>query len=97
MKTWGAIFNIIAVVLLLMSLVVYRNQTIAEEKLYNELVLKKAVDYSAEAAFIAALSSDNIDIDYDDMESVVLSPGDSLDIFESMMCLNYNISASEDN
>jgi len=97
MKVWSAIFNVFAVLILVMLLVVYRNTAIVHEREFQEMRLAKAVEYSAELAFLQTLEVEDLDIGYSDMASVVINPGTSLDIFETMMCLNYNMSASDEN
>ena len=87
MKVWSAIFNVFAVLILVMLLVVYRNTAIVHEREFQEMRLAKAVEYSAELAFLQTLEVEDLDIGYSDMASVVINPGTSLDIFETMMCL----------
>ncbi len=97
MKVWAAIFNVFAIMILMMLLVIYRNVTVTHEREFQEVRLAQAVQYSAEAAFLETLQVEDLDIEYSDIGAVVINPGDSLDIFESVMCLNYNMSASEEN
>lgn len=97
MKTWSVVFNIFAVLILIMLLVVYYNNAVVIEKEFQEIRLKAAVSYSAEAAFLSTIEVEDIGIEYINLDAVVINPGDCLDVFESMMCLNYNMSPSEEN
>ncbi len=97
MKIWAAIFNVFAVLILIVLLAIYRNVSITSEKQFNELRLKQAVEYSAEAAFWSTLETEDISIEYQDMNAVVINPYRSLEVFEELMCLNYNVPPSSEN
>lgn len=97
MRVWTPIFNFFAVMILLFLVVVYHNTATVIDREFQEERLRLAVSYAAEAAFQSTLSVDDLSIDYLDMEGVMINPGNSLDIFKSILCLNYNMSASEEN
>lgn len=97
MRVWTPIFNFFAVMVLLFLVVVYHNTATVIDREFQEERLRLAVSYAAEAAFQSTLSVEDLSIDYLDMEGVMINPGNSLDIFKSVLCLNYNMSASEEN
>lgn len=67
------------------------------ERQFQELRLRYAVDYSAEAAFRMSIESGSINTEYEDMAGIHLNPGSTLDVFKYILCLNYNMSPSEEN
>lgn len=97
MKIWSAIPNIFAVLLMFFLLIMFNNNLTAIERDFDEARLAIAVDYSTDAAFQASLEVEDLGLEYQDLGNVTINPGDSLDIFESVMCINYNISTSEAN
>lgn len=67
------------------------------EKQFEELRLRYALDYSAEAAFRMSIESGSIDTEYEDMGGIHLNPGSTLHVFKYLMCLNYNMAPSDEN
>jgi len=68
-----------------------------EEADFSELLLSKAVDYAGEAAMAACLGTDDIELDYINSDSMVLSPENASSTFANVMCLSYGLLASEYN
>lgn len=97
MKIWGALFNMIGVLVLLFLCMTHFNTTKVLQRDFDEARLKIAVDYATEAMFAKALEVEDIDTDYSSLGNISVNPSDSLDIFESIMCLNYGMSPSVDN
>lgn len=97
MRTWAPIINFFCVLMLLMWLQVTHTELRTFEAEMAERRLAVAVDNSTKAAFQAALNIDDLDLEYADLGSVAISPGDTLEIFESMMCLNYGMDTSAEN
>ena len=97
MKVWSAIFNLIAVMMLVFMLVMYLNYTKVLKRDFDQARLNQALEYATEGMFQKTIEVEDIDTDYSDMYSVEINPSDSLDIFECIMCFNYNMSPSEEN
>lgn len=97
MKAWSAIFNLIAVMMLIFMLVIYLNYTKVIRRDFDQARFNQAVEYATEGMFQKTIEVEDIDTDYSDMYAVEINPSDSLDIFESIMCFNYNMSPSEEN
>ncbi len=99
MKVWGAIFNLIAVVLIAIMLVSFNKITAVNDRQFEQLRLSYAVDYATEAAFRSAISTDSIGTDYANggMVEVEVNPTLVLDTFCSVLALSYDLSPSENN
>jgi len=97
LRVWSAIFNFFALVVLAILLVSYLNASKVIQRDFDQDRLNKAVEYSSEAAFRNTIEFNDIDIEYGNLNSVEVNPGETLDIFTSMMCLNYDISTSSEN
>lgn len=97
MKNWFGIFNYLGLGMLMIMIIIYFNQIEILQVEYDTNRLNLAIDYAGEAAFIEALHSGNIGLDYQDMENPVLNPAHCLDVFESLICLNYGMAVSTEN
>lgn len=97
MKVWGSIFNFFALILLMYLMMIGKDIIGANERQFEEIRLRYAVDYATGAAFSSAVESDNIGVTYEDLQGVKLNPNEVLDSFKSIMCLNYDMSLSEAN
>lgn len=64
---------------------------------YDTSRLNQAISYAGEAAFMDTIKAGNLEIEYTDMQNVVLNPANCLDVFEEMICLNYGMSTSLEN
>lgn len=97
MKTWYGIFNIVALGLIMIMMSIFYTQTDTMKKEYDTHRLNIAITYSAEAAFMETLNVGDVNLSYTNMSDVILNPTYCLEIFESMMCLNYGMSDNEEN
>ena len=97
MKVWSAIFNLFAVVLLAFLLILFYRTEEVNTRQFEELRLRYAMDYATEAAFRATIGVDDIAIDYVDMDGVQINPSLALETFKAIICLNYDMSLSEEN
>ena len=99
MKVWNAIFNIIAVVIIAIMIVVINNIDTLNRRQFEEVRLSYAIDYATEAAFRACISTDSIGTDYSNggMQEVELNPTMVLPTFYNVLALSYDLSPSEDN
>lgn len=99
MKTWNAIFNIIAVLLIALMIMMFGKIKDTNERQFEEVRLSQAIDYATGAAFRAAISTDTIGTDYIDggLEEVKVNPTLILDTFCNVLCLSYDMSTGEEN
>ena len=99
MKVWSAIFNLIAVVIIAIMLIVINNIENTNRRQFEELRLAQAVDYAVEAAFRSAVSADSVGTDYanNGLNNIHLNHSKVLEIFSNMLCLSYDMSSSEEN
>ncbi len=97
MKWFGPILNTITFVILSYTLLITYNRTDLINKAFDTKRLDTALDYCTEAAFLEAVDTGTLENDYSNLYNITLNPENSLDIFERMMCINYNMSTSEAN
>lgn len=99
MKVWSAIFNIIAVIIIAMIIIVINKIDATNQRQFEEIRLSYAVDYAVEASFRASIATDSIGTDYvaGGLEEVKLNPTLVLDTFYNVLSLSYDKSMSEDN
>lgn len=97
MKVWSSIANIIAIMLASFLIIAFYQMDVIMAKQFDELRLRYALNYASEAAFMSTLEVYDVGIDYVDMEAVTINPSYCLDTFKSVMCLNYDMSLSEQN
>jgi len=97
MGVWSTLFNFFGSLMLgFMMLVIYNDISI-NKKQFEELRLKYVVDYATEGAFMQALLGDNLGISYKDLESVNLTPTNTLETFKSIFLMSYDMSISDEN
>lgn len=97
MKIWGAIFNLIAIVIIVMLLGAFYNITTTLDRDFDTQLFNQAVEYATESAFRSAIEHSDVGIEYSDINNSELNTGKILDKFSTMMCLNYNIALSDYN
>ena len=99
MKVWGSIFNLIAVVIIAIMLIIFNNIEETNSRQFEELRLAQAVDYAVEGAFRSAIATDTIGTDYTNggMEEVQINPTQVMDTFYNIMCISYDMSNSPEN
>lgn len=99
MKVWSAIFNLIAVVIIAIMLIVINNIENTNRRQFEELRLAQAVDYAVEAAFRSAVSADSVGTDYanNELNNIHLNHSKVLETFSNVLCLSYDMSSSEEN
>lgn len=97
MKVWTPIFNFIAIFLLIIMLPSYYIICKNLDKEFDQQRLDKAVDYATKAMMLAATDVDNIELDYINPDSIVLTPGEALNIFDIVMCFNYEMETTHYN
>ena len=98
MKTWSAIFNFIAIWILIIMISIFYRHLDAIQTDYDSAVLRQVIKFAGEAAFNSAIvESGNIDMDYTKLGNVSLNPNESLKAFEDIVCLSYGMSLSDEN
>lgn len=97
MRVWSAVLNIIAVLFICIFLSDYRSLVDINERDLDQTRLNLAVEYATEGMFQKTIEIEDIDTDYSDMSVIHINSSDSLDIFETIMCFNYNMSPSDFN
>lgn len=97
MKVWSAIFNLIAVILIGFMIIVFYRFDEIHTRQFEEQRLRYALDYSVEGAFNRILFEDDLGMDYNALENIKLSPTEALETFKVLMCINYDMSISEEN
>ena len=97
MKAWSAIFNIIAVMVLILTLVIFQNMVKVYERDFDQERLDYAVEFATRAMFDKTIEIEDIDLDYTDLGNIQLNSSDALGTFTDIMCLNYDMSLSEEN
>lgn len=97
MGVWSTFYNFLGALLLGFMLLVMYNDIEVNKKQFEELRLKYVVDYATEGAFLQALLGDNLGISYKDLESVNVTPENTLETFKSIFLMSYDMSISESN
>ncbi len=97
MKIWSALFNIFAILMLVMLSVAYLNVDKVVKRDFDQARLNQAVEFSTEETFRRALAVEDIGIDYSNLDVVSINTGEALNIFETLMCMNYDLSVSDNN
>lgn len=98
MRVWASICNIFAVFLILAWMLICETQYVTYDKDYDTAVLKVATDYASEAAICVSMSnSETLGTDYMSIDNVTITSGKVLDIFCEIMCMCYDMPASEIN
>jgi hypothetical protein len=96
-KTWFGIFNFLGLGMIMIMIIIYFKQIETIQTEYDTSRLNKAIDYAGEAAFMESLHAGNIGLSYQSMEYAVLNPAYCLDVFESLICINYGMIDSLEN
>jgi hypothetical protein len=96
-RVWSTIANIFGIFFLGFYLITFYNLAKLNDKQFEELRLRYVVNYATEAAFLSSLEVYDIGIEYQDLEGVNIDPSYCLDIFKAMVCLNYDMSLSDEN
>ena len=97
MKVWAPIFNLIAVLCIILLGATYLNIDYVLERDFDQFRYNYAVRQSTEAMFRVTLHAEDIGLDYTDMAYVTIDCADALETFDRVMCANYNMAPSEEN
>ena len=97
MKIWTPLFNLLAVLLLVMMSMVYFNESKVIERDFDQVRLNFAVEQATEAMFRATLETEHLDLDYTDLAYAQVNSSGSIEIFDRVICYNYDFSPSKEN
>lgn len=97
MRVGTSVLSIVATFTLVMYLMLFLDTYQTAKREFDTDRLSIALDYATEAAFLEATMQGNISTDYDNLYKVVLNPCDTLDVVETLICLNYGMSVGEEN
>ena len=97
MKMWGAIINILSILIIVLLIQSYYNVSITLERDFDQARLDQAVEYSTKAMFQKTLEIEDLDMDYTEMGAVQINSSDALDTFSNLMCFNYELATSDEN
>ena len=97
MKIWSALFNMIAILLILLLVSAFFNTVRVLERDFDQARLNYAVEFSTRAMFEKTLEIEDLDMDYVDISNVQINSSDALDTFTELMCINYDMSTSDEN
>lgn len=97
MKVWTPIFNFIAAILILLLGAAYLNMCEVLEDDFDQARFNYAVQQATEAMFRRTLQAEDIDLDYQDMSYIQIDSSNALEVFDRVMCANYNMAPSEEN
>lgn len=97
MKLWTPIFNFIAIFIIILLLPGYYNFAKSLDKEFDQARLDIAVDKATKAMMIAATDVDSIDLDYINPDSIILTPGEAINFFTTVMCFSYDMEPNHHN
>lgn len=97
MKVWAPIFNLVTALLLILLGASYINICEVIERDFDQARYDYAVRQSTEAMFRSTLRAEDIGLDYRDMSYVSIDSSEALEIFDRVMCANYNMAPSDAN
>lgn len=97
MKVWSAIFNIFGVLVLIMFLSYYINISEVIETEFEQDRYEYAIRQATEAMFLSTLEAEDIQLDYTTLDYISIDSSEALEIFDRVMCFNYDMSPSEEN
>lgn len=97
MKVWGAVFNFVATFFLILLAITYINEAKVIQRDFDQERLNYAVKQSTEAMFRKTLKAEDIDLDYTDLAYVSIDSSDAIEVFDRVMCANYDMAPSVEN
>lgn len=97
MRVWSVIYNVFGSLLIMFILLVLYRDIVENERQFEELRLKYAIDYATEGAFQASLEGGNLGISYQDLQNIKVVPENVLSVFKGIMMTSYDMSYSEQN
>lgn len=97
MKILSPIFNMLAVVYLILFSVSYLNLCKVANRDFDQARYDYAVKQATEAMFRSTLHAEDIGLDYTDMSYITIDASDALDVFDRVICANYDMAPSAEN
>ena len=96
MKIWSGLFNVFAVILIAIMLVVFNNIFQVNERQFEEIKLQYASDYAAMSAFRLGLDqAQSQNTNYTDLSTITISPEDINENYRSILEMSYNQTSNE--
>lgn len=97
MKYFSSLFAVIGIAILMVELSLFANQYDLAVRDFDTQRLMTAIEYAEEAAFAQSLQSGDVENSYVDSGAVTTDPTNVLDVFSSVMCVNYSMSLNTEN
>lgn len=97
MKAWATLFNFFGALMLIYIIMIMHHDIRDNERQFEELKLRYAIDYATEGAFLASLEGGNLGISYQDLQNVTINPSNTLPVFKNIMAMSYDMSLSRAN
>lgn len=97
MRLFSSIFTLVGVAIILIQMIIFNNHYDIIKRDYDSAVLAQAIEYASEAAFAQSLQTGHIGGDYTDMDDIVCDPTNTLETFNTIMCLCYDMTLTEEN
>lgn len=96
MKHFFAILLSFVLLIIFCLPVVVLNYIKNEENEFNNAVLSAALDYAGEAA-MNACAAESLEIEYEDIDSMILTPENAIEVFAATLCVSYNMPVTKIN
>lgn len=97
MKVWSIIFNVFGILVLFMFGAYYINISEVVDAEFQQLRYEYAVRQATEAMFLSTLQAEDIQLDYTTMDYISIDSSEAIEIFDRVMCFNYDMSPSDEN
>lgn len=97
MRYFSSVFTLVGIAILLLEIIIFNNHYDIIKRDYDSAVLAEAIEYASEAAFSQSLQTGHIGGDYTDMNDIVCDPTNTLETFNTIMCLCYDMALTEEN
>lgn len=91
------IVNLVAIIFLAALLVGYMHYVSKEKNEIEQLKLSYAIDYASDAAAMAMLESESLEMDYSMRKAFSVDPQLALDTFIDVFCFNYDLQPTAEN
>ena len=97
MRTWTQLFNLVAALAIVILIASYINICEVMDREFNQARFDYATQQATEAMFRQTLRAEDIDLDYTDMSYIQIDSSNALEVFDRVMCANYNMAPSQAN
>lgn len=97
MKTWSPVFNLLAGLLLVIMGITFVNYDRVITRDFEQDRYNFAVRQATEAMFLSTLSTEDLGMDYKNLQYVSINSSTALQIYDRVMCFNYNLAPFSEN